>query len=286
MWYILIIGKDCLLFCNTLFYYTLKGMNLLNIIIDNIKTNYVVEGEGETILMLHGWGSNLMPFQPLIKHLSNYYKVYALDLPGFGQSEEPNTPWCVDDFVHFIISFTKQMGITDAILIGHSFGGECIIKLANITSLPFQINKIILMGSAGIRHPKTMKQKMKIRMFKLGKWFLKLKPIQLLYPDALEQFQSKSGSADYRLATPLMRQSFVKVINEILDESYFTNIKPSTLLIWGENDTATPLCDGQYMEKTIPDAGLVTIKNAGHYVFLDQAFTVHKVIDSFLNIKE
>ncbi len=83
-----------------------------------------------------------------------------------------------------------------------------------------------------------------------------------------------------------MRQSFVKVINEILDESYFTNIKPSTLLIWGENDTATPLCDGQYMEKTIPDAGLVTIKNAGHYVFLDQAFTVHKVIDSFLNIKE
>jgi len=287
MLYILIIGKGSYLFlCNALIYYILKGMNFLNIIIDNIKTNYEVLGEGETILMLHGWGSNLMPFQPLMKHLSNYYKVYALDLPGFGQSSEPSTPWCVDDFVNYIIEFTKQMGITNTILIGHSFGGECIIKLANITTLPFQINKIILMGSAGIRHPKTTKQKIKIRMFKLGKWFLKLKPIQLLYPDALEHFQSKSGSADYRTATPLMRQSFVKVINEILDESYFTNIKPSTLLIWGENDTATPLCDGQYMEKTIPDAGLVTIKNAGHYVFLDQAFTVHKVIDSFLNIKE
>ncbi len=193
MLYILIIGKGSYLFlCNALIYYILKGMNFLNIIIDNIKTNYEVLGEGETILMLHGWGSNLMPFQPLMKHLSNYYKVYALDLPGFGQSSEPSTPWCVDDFVNYIIEFTKQMGITNTILIGHSFGGECIIKLANITTLPFQINKIILMGSAGIRHPKTTKQKIKIRMFKLGKWFLKLKPIQLLYPDALEHFQSKS----------------------------------------------------------------------------------------------
>lgn len=258
----------------------------MNITIDNIKTNYIVEGEGETILMLHGWGSNILPFNPLIKHLSPYYKVYALDMPGFGQSEEPQTAWGVDEFVNFIIKFTQEMKIEKAILVGHSFGGECIIKLANIESLPFQINKIILMGSAGIRRPKTLKQKIKIRTYKLGKWFLKLKPIQLLYPDALENFQSKSGSADYRAASPLMRQSFVKVVNEVLEERYFTNVKPSTLLIWGENDTATPIKDGQYMENTMRDAGLVTVKNAGHYVFLDQTFTVHKVIDSFLNIKE
>ncbi|PXV90281.1 pimeloyl-ACP methyl ester carboxylesterase [Lachnotalea glycerini] len=258
----------------------------MNINIDHIKINYIMEGEGETILMLHGWGSNILPFQPLIKHLSSYYKVYALDMPGFGQSNEPSAAWTVDDYVEFIIKFVQEMKITSAILIGHSFGGECIIKLASHKTLPFQINKIILMGSAGIRRPKTLKQKFKICTYKCGKWFLKRKLIQFLYPDALENFQSKSGSADYRAASPLMRQSFVKVVNEILDESYFTNIKPSTLLIWGENDTATPLIDGQYMEKTIPDAGLVTIKNAGHYVFLDQAFTVHKVIDSFLNIKE
>lgn len=258
----------------------------MNITIDNLDINYIVEGEGETILMLHGWGSTILPFNPLIKHLSSYYKVYALDLPGFGKSMEPDTAWAVDDYVNFIIKFTNEMKIENAILVGHSFGGECIIKLANIASLPFRINKIILMGSAGIRRPKTFKQKLKIRTYKLGKWFLKLKLIKLLYPDALENFQSKSGSADYRAASPLMRQSFVKVVNEVLDEHYFTNVLPSTLLIWGENDTATPLKDGQYMEKTMKDAGLVTVKNAGHYVFLDQAFTVHKVIDSFLNIKE
>lgn len=258
----------------------------MNINIDNININYVVEGEGDAILMLHGWGSNLLPYNQLMKHLSSHYKVFTLDMPGFGNSEEPKIPWGVDDFVNFIIKFTREMKITSAILIGHSFGGECIIKLANIDSLPFKINKIILMGSAGIRRPKTLKQKLKIKKYKMGKWFLNLKLIKFFYPDALENLQSKSGSADYRAASPLMRQSFVKVVNEVLEEHYFTNIKPSTLLIWGENDTATPLMDGQYMEKTIPGAGLVTIKNAGHYVFLDQAFTVHKVIDSFLNIKE
>lgn len=258
----------------------------MNINIDNIKTNYTVEGNGDAILMLHGWGSNMLPFQSMMKHLSSYYKVYALDMPGFGQSEEPSTPWAVDDYVNFIIHFTKEMDIKNAILIGHSFGGECIIKLANIKQLPFNISKIILMGSAGIRRQKTLQQKIKIRTYKLGKWFLNRKLMRFLYPNALEQLQSRSGSADYRAASPLMRQSFVKVINENLEEHYFTNIKSSTLLIWGENDTATPLIDGQYMEKTIPDAGLVTIKNAGHYVFLDQMYTVHKVIDSFLNIKE
>lgn len=257
----------------------------MNINIDDINVNYLIEGEGAPILMLHGWGSNILPFNQLVKHLSPHYKVYALDMPGFGQSAEPKTPWCADEYVDFIIKFAKQMNIEHTVLVGHSFGGECCIKLANRSDLPFVIDKIILMGSAGIRRPKTLKQKFKIRTYKLGKAFLKLKPIQLLYPDALENFQSRSGSADYRAASPLMRQSFVKVVNENLPEENYKNIKAPTLLIWGENDTATPLIDGQYMEKNIPGSGLVTIKNAGHYVFLDQAYTVHRVFDSFLDIK-
>ena len=80
-----------------------------------------------------------------------------------------------------------------------------------------------------------------------------------------------------------MRQCLVKVVNEDL-KPLLPRINPSTLLIWGENDDATPLSDGQIMEKEIPDAGLVTLKNAGHYAFLDQWFMFSRVIDSFLNI--
>ena len=55
------------------------------------------------------------------------------------------------------------------------------------------------------------------------------------------------------------------------------------MLIYGENDTVTPVEDGRLMEKLIPDAGLVVMKNAGHYVFLDQREQVHAIIDNFLS---
>lgn len=257
----------------------------MNMVIDNIDINYTMEGKGPAIVMLHGWGSNLTLFNGLIKHLSPHYTVYALDMPGFGKSEEPTEAWCIDDYVDFVIKFIKKMGITDTVLLGHSFGGKVIIKLVNRPSLDFKVNKLILMGSAGIRPKKTFKQKFKIRIYKIGKAFLKCKPIHFLYPQAFENLQARSGSADYKAASPLMKQVFVKVVNEHLEE-YLPNIKQSTLLVWGKNDTATPLSDGQYMEKAIPDAGLVALDNAGHYVFLDQAYTVCKVLDSFLNIKE
>lgn len=257
----------------------------MNMTIDNIDINYIVEGEGPAIVMLHGWGSNLTLFNGMIKHLAPHYKVYALDMPGFGKSAEPHEPWSVDDYANFVIKFIKEMGITDTILLGHSFGGKTIIKLVNKPDLGFNVNKLILMGSAGVRPKKTLKQKIKIRVYKIGKAFLKFKPIHFLYPQALENLQARSGSADYRAASPMMKQTFVKVVNEHLEE-YLPNIKQPTLLVWGKEDTATPLSDGKYMEEHIPDAGLVALDNAGHYVFLDQAYTVCKVLDSFLNIKE
>ena len=61
-------------------------------------------------------------------------------------------------------------------------------------------------------------------------------------------------------------------------------IKVPALLIWGENDTATPISDGQTMEKLIPDAGLVTVKNAGHYSYLENWGMVKRVLGSFLQI--
>lgn len=257
----------------------------MNMIIDNININYTVKGEGPAIVMLHGWGANISLFEGMINHLAPYYTIYALDMPGFGKSEEPKEPWTVDNYIDFVIKFIKEMNISDTILLGHSFGGKIIIKMVNQPNLPFKVNKIILMGSAGIRPKKTAKQKFKIYTYKLGKAFLNLKLIKFLYPDALSNLQARSGSADYRAASPMMKKTFVSVVNEHMEE-YLPNIKQSTLLIWGKNDTATPLSDGQYMEKAIPDAGLVALDNAGHYVFLDQAYTVCKVLDSFLNIKE
>lgn len=253
--------------------------------VNGININYEEKGEGELIVILHGWGSNITLHANMIELFSKKYKVVAMDMPGFGKSEEPPSAWCVDDYVQFVIDFLADYDNEKIIFLGHSFGGRVTIKMCNRTDLPFTVDKAILVDSAGIMPPKSNKKSWRTRYYKLGKWFLSTKIMQKIAPDALENFRKKMGSADYAAASPLMRQVLVKTVNEDL-EPLLPNIKCPTLLVWGVNDTATPLSDGEKMEKAIPDAGLVKLENAGHYSFLEQQFMFNRVMCSFLKIKD
>ena len=253
--------------------------------VNGISINYEQKGSGDLIVLLHGWGSNIKLFANLIELLSKKYTVVAMDMPGFGESDEPPSAWCVDDYVQFVIDFLKDYDTKQVMLLGHSFGGRVIIRMHARESLPFDITKVILVDSAGIMPPKSNKKSWRTRYYKLGKAFLSTKLMQKLAPDALENFRKKMGSADYAAASPLMRQVMVKVVNEDL-EPYLHLIKCPTLLVWGVNDTATPLSDGEKMEKLIPDAGLVKLENAGHYSFLEQQYTFNRVMCSFLKIED
>ncbi len=253
--------------------------------INGLKINYEIKGEGETVVLLHGWGANITLFADLISLVSQKYRVIAVDMPGFGKSEEPDDNWQVSDYSQFVIDFLSSLGVRKAIFLGHSFGGRVIIKLATCFALPFEIDKIILVDSAGILPKKTPKQLRKQKRYKAMKKFLLLPPVKAMFPNALKKLQDKSGSADYKAASPVMRKILVSVVNEDL-EPLLPKIKQSTLLIWGENDTATPLSDGKRMEELIKDSGLVTIKGAGHYSFLEGKFIFNRVICSFLKIGE
>lgn len=253
-------------------------------IIDGIKTNYIIKGVGNAaVLLLHGWGANITLFEGIINTIAKKYKVLSLDLPGFGKTDEPKEPWCVDDYVEFILKFIKQMELREVILLGHSFGGRIIIKMMQRDTLPFVVPKIILTGSAGIKPKKTLKQKMKIASYKALKGVLNSSFIKKAFPDALDNLRKKNGSADYNNSTEIMRKTLVRVVNEDLTH-LLENITPPTLLIWGKKDTATPLSDGELMEKKIKGSGLVRIENAGHYAFLEQPYIFAKVLSSFLEI--
>ena len=251
--------------------------------VNGIKINYEEKGEGDIIVLLHGWGSNIKLFANLIELLSKKYRVVAMDMPGFGESQEPPSAWCVDDYADFVIDFMKDYDTKNLMLLGHSFGGRVIIKLNSRKNLPFEITKVILVDSAGILPPKSNKKSFRTRWYKFCRSILSIGIVQKLAPDALEKLRVKYGSADYAAASPLMRQVLVKTVNEDL-EPLLPNIKCPTLLVWGVNDTATPLSDGEKMEKLIPDAGLVKLENAGHYSFLDQQYTFNKVMCSFMKI--
>lgn len=250
-------------------------------IIDGLTINYIKQGTGKNILILPGWGTTINTYISLINDIASYATVYCLDMPGFGDSDEPKKGWNLDDYIDFVVKFIKSQNITELSLIGHSNGGRIIIKLMN-QKLDFIVNKIILIGSAGIVHKKSLTQKFKITLFKVGKKVLGVKPIKIFFPKALDNFRNKFGSADYKNASPIMKKCLVSLVNEDLKE-YLPNIKSPTLLIWGKNDTATPIEDAILMENIIPDAGLVKIQNCSHYVFLEKPAYVHLIINTFLN---
>lgn len=103
----------------------------MDIVINNIKINYIKkEAESKTnIIFLHGWGANINSFMPVINEVSKKYNVYAIDLPGFGLSDEPSKDYMVEDYSKIVLEFINKLKLDNVVLIGHSFGGRVIIKL-------------------------------------------------------------------------------------------------------------------------------------------------------------
>lgn len=254
----------------------------MNKTVCGLNINYSDSGEGDIVLLLHGWGSNITLFEQTVAVLQKKYRVLAMDMPGFGQSDEPKEPWCVDDYVDFVLEFLKDYKPEKITVLGHSFGGRVIIKMCS-RKLPFEIEKVILVDSAGVKPKKTFQQKAKQSIYKATKSIYSSAAVQKMFPDALENLRKRNGSADYNAASPVMRQTLVKVVNEDLTE-LMPNVKAPTLLVWGTADDATPLSDALIMEKLMPEAGLVKFEGAGHYSFLECAPQFGRVLASFMNI--
>lgn len=248
--------------------------------IDGITVNYIEKGEGEAILLLHGWGANITLYEGIIQVLSQGHRVIALDMPGFGKTPEPPEPWCVDDYVDFVMKFIESFSLLKFSIVVHSFGGRVFFKMNARKDLPFTIERAVLIDSAGILPKKSFRQKVSLRCYKIGRAVMSTKVLHFLYPDAVDDMRRKRGSADYNSATPIMRSTLVKVVNEDL-EPLMHLVKCPTLLIWGDMDTATPLSDAKRMEQLIPDAGLVVCEGAGHFSFAQQPVKVYSALAAF-----
>lgn len=224
-----------------------------------------------TVVLLHGWGVDKSTLNNVANHLKALeYQTLSLDFPGFGEQNEPETAWNVDDYANWTIAKIAKSGLTNVILFGHSFGCRVILKIAAYSpnDLPFKIDKIIITGGAGIRPKRGLDYYCKVYSYKLMKRFL-------------PKLTKNAGSDDYQKTSGIMRQIFNNVVNE--DLTYLLPQNPyETLLIWGQNDDATPLADGIMMEKMMPNAGLAKIANARHYAFLDQPHVFMSILTSYL----
>lgn len=248
-------------------------------IIDGLNLNYIIEGEGKDVIVLHGWGANVDTVRPIINVLKDKFRVHALDLPGFGKSQEPSEPIDSFKYADIVKQYIDALDIKKAILIGHSFGGKLSIILSS--KYPDLVEKVILVNSAGLIPKRGLKYYFKVYSFKTLRYIYKNLLFWVSKEEKLERFYKKFGSRDYKDSSGVMRKILVTVVNENL-QYLLKTIKAPTLLIWGDKDTDTPLYMAKIMEREIVDAGLVVLENTGHYSYLDdyKKFTI--ILRNFL----
>ena len=233
----------------------------------NVNYEFYNNDKKITLVLLHGWGQNIEMMEPLGKHFLDRYNVLIIDLPGFGNSNEPPAVWGVYEYTLFVRELIQDLKIEDIILIGHSFGGRIALVYASL----YPVKKLVCLASPYCKE--LTKLPLKNRIYKRAK---KIKGLNWL----AKLMQNKVGSEDYKNASAVMRGVLVKTVNTDLSE-YAMKITAPTLLIWGSMDEAVPVKRAYELEKLIKDAGVVVYEGATHYAYLERINDLVVVLDNF-----
>lgn len=232
------------------------------------------------LVLLHGWGRDHQALLSLAHLLCQQRDIYLIDLPGFGKSPLPPIEQEVPSYVdiaNWTLKRLQQEGVTSFDLLGHSFGGKVAIALAKQHP---EIKNLILMASSGIKAKRPFLKKIKFLLLKYSAKILKRIDYFLGSCLFTDWFRPKFGSKDYLAAGP-MRAILVRSVQEDITSELF-QLKTSTLLLWGERDTETPLEMAVRMQKIIPKAQLISLPFAGHLLAEESPSLCAHFIEKFL----
>lgn len=245
-------------------------------IIDHMALEYRDEGKGMPLVLLHGWGASLHSWDTVAPILATKYRVIRIGLPGFGESETPAEPWDVASYVDVVEKLLKKLEVEPFAFIGHSFGGRIILKGFGTGRL--RSKRVVLIGSAGIRHKRTIRMLAYAIVAKIGKIVTWILPAHMRL--RLRRALRMRASADYANAG-ILRETFLNAIREDL-AGYAPSISVPTLLIWGDHDDMSPPADGERFHELIPGSEFHLILGAGHSVHQEKTQEVTQLIERFL----
>lgn len=217
-------------------------------------------------MFLHGYLSSKESFYPQINYFSRHFRVTAPDLPGFGGSELIPAAWSVGEYADWLEGFLKERGIVFPCVIAHSFGGRVALKcLARGL-----IDRAVLTGCAGIVKKRTLSYHIRVKSYRLVRKF------------APRFAEAKFGSAEYRSLSPLMRESYKKIVNEDLREEAKRIARP-VLYLNGERDRETPLSSVRILHECTAGSQLAVLKGCGHFAHLEEPLLFDLAAEEFLN---
>ncbi len=218
------------------------------------------------MLFLHGYLSSKEAFTAQIRYFSKFFKVTAIDFVGFGQSAPLTQPFSVNDYAEWLYGVIEALGLQNPHIVAHSFGCRVAVKLAKGRGQG--LGKLVLTGAAGVRLKKGLGYHGKVAAYKICK---KIAP----------NFAEKHfGSKEYRTLSPVMKESYKKIVNEDLREDA-AQIKNDVLIIQGKEDETTPMKEARAYLAAFPKAKL-KVMEGGHFAFVQHPLPFNLAVEEFL----
>lgn len=237
----------------------------MHISVHGVETNYQEMGQGKPLVLLHGWGCTWEIWYPVISDLSKKYRLIIPDLPAFGESKLHSEDWNTHHYAQWLDAFiTKVVGTKKYVVVGHSFGGK-IAAVYAATFQPEKLQHLVLVDISGLPSTLSAPKQIQEKIMRLIPTSLK----QLIPHGFKERLLAQVGATDYSTATPQQRVIFKRIVKENI-QNILPQISTPTTLIWGENDTDTPLSQGQTFARTLPEAQLITFPSVGHFPFIER----------------
>ncbi len=230
----------------------------------------VIGADRPWVLALHGWGRSHADFKTVLSG----FDAISVDFPGFGASPQPATGWGAADYANAVRPVWELFD-EPPVVVGHSFGGRVAVHLAE--NMP--MHSLVLIGVPLIRPDSKRQAAPAFRMMR------RLHRLGLVSDERIEVFRQRYGSADYRATSGVMREVFVRVVNESYEEQLDRLTVPIEML-WGSLDMAAPLdLATQAYERLLSngaDVRMQVLDGVGHHVMAEQPEMVRSLIAELL----
>jgi pimeloyl-ACP methyl ester carboxylesterase len=248
--------------------------------------HYEVYGRGRPVILLHGWLGSWGLWQETMAYLGRYYRTYAMDFWGFGESGKKRDSYDVEDFVTLVDQFMEQLGIESAPLVGHSMGGTVSLSVA--INYPQRARKVVIIGSPIVGSSlslllKLFGKRVVAYLVYHNLWALK-RGFQILAP-----FYSRDQRWAEMMNRDLSRttlESFLFSIASLRE----TDLRPTipqisvpVMGMFGAKDNVVHPDQWKPLKEGLPEARIERFENAGHFIMLDEPKPFVETLHDFLN---
>jgi pimeloyl-ACP methyl ester carboxylesterase len=259
---------------------------LSSITTDQGILHYEVYGRGQPVILLHGWLGSWGLWQETMTYLGQYYRTYALDFWGFGESGKKLETYLVPDFVNLVDQFMDQMGIDHAPIVGHSMGGTVSLSVA--IKYPSRVEKVVIVGSPV--HGSSLAFPLKLAGIRFNAWFL-----FTFFPlfRAVMRLASPSICRDPRfpamMDSDLSKTTLESFLNSIASLRR-TDLRPTlnqidvpVMGMFGNRDNIVNPYQWRPLQAGVPSARVERFKDAGHFIMLDEPAPFMQKLKDFLD---